>query len=192
MTADARGRPRDTRLTGAILDAVLAGLAADGVAGLRMEDIAAAAGTSKQALYRRWPGKPAMIAAAIHHALAAGNPAPPDTGDLARDLEIVLANTIRRLVETPLAGAIAALVGARDDAELAAALAAVLADRRVLMEAIFAAAAARGDVAPGRDVAIDIDALLGAIYYRLLIRRVPVMPADARAIVAAWHGGASV
>lgn len=191
MPADGRGRPRDDRLTGAILDAVLDGLARYGVHGLRTDDVAAAAGTSKQALYRRWPDKPTMIAAAVRHSLATGNPAPPDTGDLARDLETVLGNTIRRLVETPLAGAIAALVAERDDADLAATLSAVLEERRGLMEAVFAAAQARGEIAPDRDTAFDIDALLGAIYFRLLIRRLPVRPADAGAIVAAWLGGAT-
>lgn len=186
MPADGGGRPLSTRLTAVILDVVLAGVAAHGVRGLRTVDVAAIVGTSKQALYRRWPDKATMIAEAVRHVLAAGNPVPPGTGDLARDLEIVLGNTIRQLVETPLAGAIAALVAERNDAKLAAALSAVLEERRGVLEAVFHAAKTRGDIAADRDIARDIDALLGAIYFRLLIRRLPVVPDDAKAIVAAW------
>jgi AcrR family transcriptional regulator len=191
LPADGRGRPRDERLTATILEAVLARLASHGARGMRTEDIAAIAGTSKQALYRRWPDKAAMIAAAVRHSLQQGNPAPPNSGDLVRDLTIVLGNTIRQLAETPLAGAVAALVGERDDAELAAALSAVLEERRGLMEAVFASAVARGDLPPDRDIALDIDALLGTIYFRLLIRRLPVAVGDAPAIVAAWLGSAA-
>ena len=44
----------------------------------------------------------------------------------------------------------------------------------------------RGELSAGRDIEIDIDLLLGAVYFRLLVRRVGVSASLATKIVAAW------
>jgi AcrR family transcriptional regulator len=79
------GRPRDPRRDEAIRDAALALLAEVGYERTSVDAIAAAAGVSKPTIYRRWPGKQALVADAIRchpHMRATA----PDTGSLRGDL----------------------------------------------------------------------------------------------------------
>ena len=116
------GRPRDAGLTDSILAAVLDLIAARGVHGFRTQDIAERVGTSKQALYRRWPTKSQLIAAAVHNALTTANPQSPDTGSLVRDLTELLSNTISILTTTSLGHAVKPLVAETQNSELLACL----------------------------------------------------------------------
>ncbi len=63
MTVEPRssGRPRDPRIESAALEAARAVLLEDGWAGLSMAGVAARAGTTKPALYRRWPSLPQLV-----------------------------------------------------------------------------------------------------------------------------------
>jgi AcrR family transcriptional regulator len=63
MTIERRssGRPRDPRIESAALDAARALLLEVGWAGLSMAGIAARAGTTKPALYRRWLSLPQLV-----------------------------------------------------------------------------------------------------------------------------------
>lgn len=186
------GRPRDTALSDAIMSATLDLIARQGFRDARLEDVAARVGTSKQALYRRWPDKSTLVADAVRSALARVNPTPPDTGSLRGDLVTLLGNTVRALTRTPLGGALAALVGETGDRALSRCLREVERDRRMLLRAILSRAADRGELAGGRDIELDIDALLGAIYFRLLVRRVALGPTLAAQVVDGWlHGAAS-
>jgi len=81
------GRPRDPDLERSILSATQDLLIDRGYAGMTVADVARAAGSSKAAIYRRWPGKIDLVVAAVR-ALAA--PATtPDTGSLRDDLVAV-------------------------------------------------------------------------------------------------------
>ncbi len=85
MTQDTpKGRPLDAELTARVLAAVRADLDEFGYMNLRIEKIAADLGCGKTAIYRRWPSKPALAAAAILDGFALGEM--PDTGDLVDDL----------------------------------------------------------------------------------------------------------
>jgi AcrR family transcriptional regulator len=173
-----RGRPRDEARARAILDATLRGLATRGYHALSVDAIVRAAGASKPTVYRRWPTKAALCAAAIEHALATANPPPAPGGDPRAQVRAILANLIAALTRTPLGGAIRNLVGAADDEPaLAAALARVEKARRPLLRDAVARLT-RGDPEP------RVDALLGAIYYRLLIRRSKPSPRLADQLVA--------
>lgn len=55
------GRPRDPRIEAAAFAAVRELLATDGYAGVTMTAVADRAGTTKAALYRRWPSLPHLI-----------------------------------------------------------------------------------------------------------------------------------
>ncbi len=81
----ARGRPRDPAREAAILEAALHLVAELGYDRVSMDAVAAACGASKATLYRRWPSKAAMVAAALqcrHH-----DPLEVvDSGDVRQDL----------------------------------------------------------------------------------------------------------
>ena len=61
-------RRRGSELEGALLDAAWEELQANGYAGLTYDAVAARAGTSKPALYRRWPTKADLVVATMRHA----------------------------------------------------------------------------------------------------------------------------
>ena len=91
-------RRRGTELEADILEAVRAEIAERGYAALTYEGIAAAAGTSKTVLYRRWDTKVEMAMAAMVD-VAREVLTVPDTGSLAGDLQAILARMRVRLAE---------------------------------------------------------------------------------------------
>jgi len=67
------GRPRDARIGDAVLAAARQQLAAHGYDAMSVSAVAEAAGTTRQAVYRRWPSKADLATAAIA-AIAADGP----------------------------------------------------------------------------------------------------------------------
>jgi AcrR family transcriptional regulator len=68
-TASTGSRRRGAQLRTAILEAALRELRTTGYTGLTMDSVAAACGTGKAALYRRWPNRDALVAEALSSAL---------------------------------------------------------------------------------------------------------------------------
>ncbi|MFN8108269.1 MAG: TetR/AcrR family transcriptional regulator [Thermoleophilia bacterium] len=64
-TPTPRGRPRDAAIDRSALAAARRLLGERGVGGLTIDEVARAAGTTRQAVYRRWPTKRALAAAAL-------------------------------------------------------------------------------------------------------------------------------
>lgn len=82
-----RRRRRGEDLEGALLDAAWEEFKAVGFYDLTIDAVAQRAGTSRAVLYRRWPGKVELVAAAARHAvLKDRGPAPEPTGSLRGDL----------------------------------------------------------------------------------------------------------
>jgi AcrR family transcriptional regulator len=79
-------RRRGEELEGALLESAWAELQEAGYAGLTYDAVAARAGTSKPVLYRRWPSKPDLVIAAMHHAGLFARREVPDTGTLREDV----------------------------------------------------------------------------------------------------------
>lgn len=91
-----RSRRRGAVLEDAILDAAWDELAAVGYAQVTMAGVAARAGTNKAALYRRWPSRTELLAAAIDRRVAPLAALPADTGSLRGDVIAVLQAVNRR------------------------------------------------------------------------------------------------
>ncbi|WP_179816401.1 TetR/AcrR family transcriptional regulator [Allostreptomyces psammosilenae] len=88
-----RGRPRSAAAEAAITDAVLALLAeGHGIADLTIEGIAQRAGVGKATVYRRWPGKDALLA---HVVAQVELPVPELPGDSVEDDLVRLCDHIR-------------------------------------------------------------------------------------------------
>jgi AcrR family transcriptional regulator len=92
---------RSTRARDAILRATRELLAETGFGRLTIEGIAARAGVGKQTIYRWWPSKGAVVFDAMLEAAGAtpDERALPDTGDIGRDLQVVLRETVEELVD---------------------------------------------------------------------------------------------
>ena len=59
------GRPREERVTVAVLEAVVALVTETGLDAVTMDAVAARAGVSKPAIYRRWPTKQDLVIAQV-------------------------------------------------------------------------------------------------------------------------------
>ncbi len=183
-----RGRPRATLVTDRLVMATLRLVAGRGYHGFTIDDLASECATSKQAIYRRWPSKPALVADAIALALAGINAEPPP-GDFYTSLTTALTNLTSLLMTTAFGRAVTALIGIYDVPELVDALTRVEAERRQLLIAIMMRGQAEGVVSPDRDIDLDVDTLLGAIYFRFSFRQRPVDRHFVDQLVRQWRAG---
>jgi AcrR family transcriptional regulator len=174
-TSPTIGRPRDDAIDAAVLRTTLLHLARDGFAGLSLAAIAADAGTSRPAIYRRWPDKVALVVDAIA-SLAAVAP-PPTTGDPFEDLVTELEHfrhCIELAASLPVAGL---MLGDGVDPEVRARYRAeVVVPRRTRIRACLDAAVARGELPGDADLAIAGTFLTGSWYALALAEVDP--PAD--------------
>ncbi|OBF11863.1 TetR family transcriptional regulator [Mycobacterium sp. ACS4054] len=102
------GRPRDPRIDGAVLSATVELLAETGYAGLLVSAIAERAGTSKPAIYRRWPSKAHLVHEAVFPIGAATEL--PDTGTLPGDLREMICRSMHFLTTPAARSALPGLV----------------------------------------------------------------------------------
>lgn len=171
MSDERAGRPRDTRLHHAILDATRELLTAGGYAELSMESVAARAGVGKKTLYRRWPSKAPLVAEAVLEAYGGSGSFPvAETGDLRADLRAWLREHADFLAEPPNAALVRALIAAAaarpadgDDLyrQLSAPQLAGLMTR--LRRAV-----REGEVAADADLDAIAEALIGTMLFRAL------------------------
>ncbi len=184
------GRPRDPRLDEAISLATIELLAECGYEAFSMETVAARAGTTKSAIYRRWPSKAALVAD-VFDTRARTKVTIPDTGTLRDDLLAYLGGVITAMTSEPVGRAVLNLVvAARTHPDLALLLhQGWIRLRRQVVTAILEAAVARGELRPEVDAELTADLLLGPIYYRLLVTDDPVRPALAGRLVDAIAPG---
>jgi AcrR family transcriptional regulator len=103
------GRPRDPRIDDAVLRATVELLAETGYPGLLVSAIAERAGTSKPAIYRRWPSKAHLVHEAVFPIGAATDI--PDTGSLADDLREMVCRAVAFLTTPAARAALPGLVG---------------------------------------------------------------------------------
>ncbi|MCD0447737.1 TetR/AcrR family transcriptional regulator [Actinocorallia sp. API 0066] len=164
-TGSGAGRPRDPQIDDAVLAAALTVLDQGGYAALSLEEVARRAGTSRPAIYRRWPGRAPLALAAIATRLDV--PTPPDTGctlcDLDESLSVFLAayRTIRPDVLTALYAECAT------DPDLRARyLETVVEPSRHAVARTLDRARARGDLRPDTDPAHLLDLLASLVHYR--------------------------
>ncbi|TAM65527.1 TetR/AcrR family transcriptional regulator [Mycobacterium sp.] len=174
MSDERAGRPRDSRLHHAILDATRGLLTTGGYADLSMESVAARAGVGKKTLYRRWPSKAPLVAEAVLEAYGGSGSFPvAATGDLRADLQAWLREHADFLAEPPNAALVRALIAAAaarpadgDDLyrQLSAPQLAGLMTRLRL-------AVQDGEVRADADLDAIAEALIGTMLFRALTHR---------------------
>ena len=167
-------RRRGAELEAAIRAAVWDLLVSGGAGAVTMEAVAAAAGTSKPVLYRRWPDRSALLRATLLETATLAIPH-EDTGSYRTDMLAILRGWTA-LFSGRGAAAIRAIVAAMaDDAELATVFRdEVIGWRKDEMAALLARGIARGDVRA--DVPVDIARELGqsVLWHRLLVTGDPI------------------
>ncbi|ROO86885.1 TetR family transcriptional regulator [Actinocorallia herbida] len=168
--SNAQGRPRDARIHGAVLDATAELLAEVGYADLTVAAIADRAGTSRPAVYRRWPSKAHLVHEAAFRDTATGGSA--RTGSFAGDLRELVRRTAE-LLTTPLARA--AVPGLIAEAATDPDIHLRLLERFSAggwrgLDADLAAAVARGDLDPGVDTLVLLELVIGTVLVATLTR----------------------
>ena len=183
-TSGRRGRPLSPELDQRILEAALAMLADAGYAQLRLDALAARAGVAKTTILRRWPSKPAVVAAAVQR-LALQTADVPESSNLREDLRALLSNAVAAFASGPGRFVPALIRESGDHAEITDLLATVIQTRRAAYRRALNRAIARHELHPDVDQEVIIDLLIGPLWTRLLITRQPVSQALVEEIVDA-------
>lgn len=160
----APGRPRDARVSQAILEAAMRQLADLGYARMSMESVASEAGVARATVYRRYRDKADLVTAAI---AASPGPLPvPSQGDPLEDLVAFLDEFDLRFAESCLE-VIGCLIGSRETPHaMALHRARVVEPRTGYVRALLARAQELGRLAPGADVEVALQLLAGAVFAR--------------------------
>jgi AcrR family transcriptional regulator len=180
---------RSARIRAAVLEATLEELADGGYASFSLESVARRAGVHKTTLYRRWGTRERLLLDAMLERARDVVPV-PDTGLLRGDL-LELARSVAASLAAPESEAVvraAAGIGPRDPA-LMEAVRSFWDERLRLDGAIMERAIARGEARPDADPEPVIEAVLGAVYMRLLVTARPLDDAFLEAVVEAVAGG---
>jgi AcrR family transcriptional regulator len=157
-----------------------------------MERVAAESGVAKTTLYRRWPTK-AALCMDLYLDIAARELNMPDTGDIAGDLRHII-KTVVHLQTRTVAGP--AFLGLIAEAQLnpdtrAAFLAEFAERRREVTRAVLRRAIHRREIRAGTDIDVFIDALGGAVTFRLMQGHAPLTTKFANALVMLLLSGCS-
>ena len=181
-------RPRDPEIDAAVLGATVDALAESGYAGLRLDDVARRAGTTKPAIYRRWRNRQRLVLAALASRL--GTAEAPDTGctlcDLDECLKLFLA-AFRRMPPDVIGPLFADCAG---DPELRAAFMTTLFEPpRAAVKETLDRAHARGDLRDEIDRELVLDVIGSLVHYRTLFGHAPTTDAEIeRAVEALLQG----
>ncbi|MBT2411509.1 TetR/AcrR family transcriptional regulator C-terminal ligand-binding domain-containing protein [Streptomyces sp. ISL-12] len=164
-------RRRGEPVRQAVLAAAVDLLSSEGLAGATVAAVARAAGVHETSVYRRWKTRENLILDALTEGLDSALPI-PDTGRLRDDL-LAFFTQLARLLATPQGQALLRLSVERDD---------TLDDRRGpywrdrLDRAVVMVrrGAERGELAPGTDAGLLIEAVSGPLFVRALLSGAPL------------------
>lgn len=161
-----------------------------GFPALTMEGIAERAGVAKTTVYRSWPGKAAVVMDAVF-AESAGRLSFPDTGSAVEDLRRQISAVIRVFNDRRIGPLYVGLLAeSQHDTALARALdERLIAPRRAGAAEVLRRGVERGELRPDTNIDVAIDALYGAVYYRLLVSHQPMRTGYAETVVHEVLGG---
>jgi len=172
------GRPRDTRVHQAILEATRELLVATSYAELSMESIAARAKVQKKTVYLRWPSKAPLVAEAVLDAYTQTRSHQiPDTGDVRADLRTWLVEHAEFHADPRNAAMIRALIAAVaassiDPQDLGQMKQFPFREREAL-NARLRQAVDGGLLQPDADLDVVANAIMGMLVLQVLTHRTP-------------------
>ncbi|RYE89967.1 MAG: TetR/AcrR family transcriptional regulator, partial [Myxococcales bacterium] len=158
-----RGEP----VVRAVLEATLDELASVGFAALNIERIAERAGVNKTTVYRRWPTKSDLVAAAMF--AHKKDLELPDTGNLRDDLIALLLNGARFMSEPRGKSLFRVLMGERHNNELSQLSERMRRDGEHSPRILLQRAIARGELPPDIDLHLLMQTLFGPIIHRVFL-----------------------
>jgi AcrR family transcriptional regulator len=165
--------PRQQRTRTRVLAAARTVLRRDGLGGATIEAIAAEAGVARSTLYRNWATRDEVLAAAFDDAVNPPTATEPDQPVRAQ-LQRVLEGVATALSGSDWGRTLPAVVAAIDaEPALAERYGRLTEERRSALAALLRSAIDRGELPATLPVDDFIDALVGPLFYRRLIRQLP-------------------
>lgn len=164
--------PRQQRTRTKVFAAARAVLRRDGLGGTTIDAIAGEAGVARSTLYRNWPSRDDLLAEALDDLLE-----PPTEAGASLPVDVQLTRMLTGLAEALRSSewgrTLPAVVAAIDAAPVVADRYARLTDeRRRDVVAVVRAAVDRGELPGDLEPGAFVDALVGPLFYRHLVRRV--------------------
>jgi AcrR family transcriptional regulator len=171
-----RGRRRSDRSHQAIITATQELLVERGYRALTIEGVAARAGVGKQTIYRWWPSRAALVLEAYLAASDRVQLPSPDSRSTREDVRALIGWLAAVLAEPTGGRVVAGLVGdIQHDSDLAEGFRQdVVPARRQAMLAALERGRERGEIRDDADLELAVDALHGAVFYRLLLSGEPL------------------
>ncbi|MEV0731665.1 TetR/AcrR family transcriptional regulator [Polymorphospora sp. NPDC050346] len=166
------GRPRSSRADEAIVEAVLDLLAEGGsVETLSVEAVAARAGVGKATIYRRWPGKDALLVDALR--TLKGAPAEP-VGDSVRDDVVSLLEVVGQHTDERAARIMTCLAPQfHRTPEQDRLYQEIMEPRREVLRRVLRRGVATGELRPDLDVELAVAMLTGPVLLHRVVRPLP-------------------
>lgn len=173
MTATSVGRPPDEELTARILRATVEIVFEVGYDQLRIEHVAKRVGCGKTAIYRRFPDKGELVAAAAVSIMRLGEV--PDTGDIVEDLlQHTMINVENQNLTRLREGSTNAIAAALDPAVFPVLWDRFFSQRRDNGIRLIERAIERGQIAPDTNADLLLDTLASVTFYRSTVRGIGV------------------
>ncbi|MFC0509153.1 TetR/AcrR family transcriptional regulator [Micromonospora costi] len=180
-------------ITTAIRRALMQELAAVGYGRLSIEAVARRAGVSKTAIYRRWSSKTDLVLEIVGAAAHGKLPA-LDTGSLRGDLALLF-QVVAHALRHPLASQIIPdlLAEAARNPAIDQTLQQLLRTRQQEIGGqLIERAVRRGELPAGTDPEAAVDLIVGPLYWRLAIARLPLTDTYLDGLVEAVAAGLTV
>ena len=186
------GVRRQTRTRDRVLSAAGKILRRQGYSQLTMERVAAESGVAKTTLYRRWPTK-AALCMDLYLDISGRELNMPDTGDVSGDLRHIFKTVVHLQTRTVAGPAFLGLIAeALVNPDTRKAFLAEFAERRrEVTRAVLKRAIQRRQIRPDTDIDLFIDALGGAVTFRLLQGHAPLTTSFANALITLLLAGCS-
>lgn len=177
LTKQGRGRPRCEEADKKILKATYEMLIEVGFMALTIEGVAARAEVGKPTIYRRWKTK-AQLAMDAFLSVVTPEIAFPDTGSVKEDFREQMYKIVK-LMNSSRGEILATVIGCgqMDDELICAFRENWLLPRRDDAKRIFQRGLERGELRDDVDAEVAIDALYSPLFYRLLLKHLPLSEA---------------
>lgn len=169
------GRARGAPIVDAVLTHTLEELATSGLEGLSVERIARKAEVNKTSVYRRWPTRDALVAAALEGVLTQLSAQHIDTGTLRGDLLATL-EPVALMLEQPLGRAVLRAAFAESSSSAVSAMASRLMAQQATnpVKAFVSRAKKRGEWSSKARGEQLVFMLVGAVMHRTMLEHQPV------------------
>ncbi len=168
-------RPRGEVVRSSVLGAAVEELAAGGIDGASVANIAARAGVHETTIYRRWKTRENLLVDALLARSSAAMPT-PDTGSVRGDLSTLL-RLLCDYLSSPLGNALLRAGALAIDDDRAQARRAFWTTRLAAVQVIIDRAVERGELQPGTDAHLAVEMLVAPVHLRLLLTGEPLDPA---------------